>query len=148
VAQVSRTVLLRIMPAGMADVSPKPKKSSWSFVGAGTRGCGRWDGRGPGSREGALTLWEQCRAEDNAKCLDGWEEVAKREMQLAILSEVRALTLAVLRSPCSTSLRGANPNFRAVYGEPCVLTPQLSHSGWGKRWLMMPERLRYANCRR
>jgi hypothetical protein len=61
------------------------------------------------------------------------EEVAKREMQLAILSEVRALTLAVLRSPCSTSLRGANPNFRAVYGEPCVLTPQLSHSGWGKR---------------
>jgi hypothetical protein len=54
-------------------------------------------------------------------------------MQLAILSEVWALTLAVLRSPCSTSLRGANPKFRAVYGEPCVLTPQYRTSGWGNR---------------
>jgi hypothetical protein len=78
-------------------------------------------------------LWVQCRAGGNAECLDDGEEVAKREMQLAILSEVWALTLAVLRSPCSTSLRGANPKFRAVYGEPCVLTPQYRTSGWGNR---------------
>jgi hypothetical protein len=81
-----------------------------------------------------LTLWggnAVLGAMQNA-WMDG-ERFAKREMQLAILSEVWALTftLAVLRSPCSTSLRGANPNVRAVNGEPCVLTPLYRTSGWG-----------------
>jgi hypothetical protein len=116
--QTSDTVLSQSTGVSSADVRTQPEKSSWSSVGASTRGCGRWDASQRGSREQGGYSPYGCNAVLGTMQNAGMngERFAKREMQLAILSEVWALTLAVLRSPARLVYAALTPSSERCTG--------------------------------